>query len=528
VKPLVSCAEAGKLDAATAKAASIPPLVLMEDASLLLWQRLEAIARSRAAGSSGLLLALAGGGNNGGDALALLRHARFSGLKRLAAILVKEGGELSSLYEASLKSLGIPVLRWNEDRSSCEGLLAEASLLVDGISGTGLSRELRENASLLVAAANAAAEKFHVAIAAIDLPSGLSDSYEEEWPLIKADWTLSVEPRKACLYFPGSRESCGEILPVEGVFPTDADIGVEARLLEAEDLPGLAAQPRSSAHKGSRGRVAVFAGSRGASGAPVLASRSCLAAGAGLVSLYASSELYPIVAPMLEAVMVKPEPQDFSRFDEKSCDAFLVGPGWGRGELRKTELAALLGLGIPAVLDADAIYLFRELCESGFRATAPLILTPHPGEFAALTGESVAKVLASPPSFLRRAAEYFGATIALKSHITWIVSVKGELAVWEGRESGLGTAGSGDVLAGTTAALLARSLARGKAAGASACNAEDAAFSAARAAVIAHGLAGRRARASRGWFEAGSLTEEIAKILGAPQGIFLDPRAPII
>jgi len=145
--------------------------------------------------------------------------------------------------------------------------------------------------------------------------------------------------------------------------PFGAEVAADALLLEPGDLRSFAPLPPDSAYKGSRGKVAVFAGSKGASGAAVLASRSCLAAGAGIVSLFASEELYPIAASMLDAVMVKAEPEDLRRFDASRFDAILVGPGWGRGDRRMGELAALLELGLPMVIDADAM-LFGDFPEA--------------------------------------------------------------------------------------------------------------------------------------------------------------------
>jgi NAD(P)H-hydrate epimerase len=488
----------------------------MEDASLLLWQAIEAKARERGAGDASYLLAICGSGNNGGDALALLRHARFSGLKRIAAILAKEPTGLAAMQVASLKALGVEILSWPDDRAACAGRLAQASLVIDGLSGTGLSGPLREPQLSLLAAA-AAVRASGAAIASIDLPSGLSDSYEEGWPIALAEWTLSVEPRKACLYYPAARESCGEIIPIEGVFPSDAELFPNALLLEAEDLRDLAPLPPDSSYKGTRGRVAVFAGSIGSSGAAVLSSRSCLAAGAGIVALFASKELFPVVAPMLDAVMVKYEPEDFRSIGgDARYDALLIGSGWGREGNRSSELRSLLETGLPAVLDADAIYLYRDLVASGFRPTSPLILTPHPGEFAALTGAKAHSALASPPATLAKAAKALNAVIILKSHVTWIASPGGEIAVWDGNESGLGTAGSGDVLAGLTAGLLARSAAAIRAAGvpSDAAPRFEAAYAAARAAVIAHGLAGCRARKEKGWFESSAIIDEAAKVMG--------------
>jgi yjeF C-terminal region, hydroxyethylthiazole kinase-related len=498
MRALVSCAEARRLDAATQSVASLQPLLLMEDAAIGIWRKLEPLAEAcGGAGREKTLLALCGPGNNGGDALAALRLARFAGLTKLAAVCVRAPGELAAIHAASLRKLGIPLVDWNDEPDACRALVDGASLILDGLSGTGLSGALRESSASLIDLANAATLRSGFRIASIDLPSGLSDSYAAGWPLIHATWTLSIEPRKACLYYPAIREASGEIIPVEGVFPADSSIAASASLLEEEDLRRLAPLPPRSAYKGTRGRVAVFAGSIGASGAAALSSRACLAAGAGIVSLFASPELYPIVAPMLEAVMVKPEagrPADLA----SNYDALLVGPGWGRGESRAAMLAEILESGIPAVLDADAIALYRGLRDSGLKRRGPLVLTPHPGEFFALTGIESGRSLANPPACLLEAAASLDATIVLKSQVSWIASPSGELAVWDGNEAGLGTAGSGDVLAGLCAGLLARAPA----------------FDAARAAVIAHGLAGRAARAERGWFEAPALIEVSARILG--------------
>jgi ADP-dependent NAD(P)H-hydrate dehydratase / NAD(P)H-hydrate epimerase len=519
VIPLLSCGRASRLDAATREGAAVPSIVLMEDAALRMWDALAPIAeRERAAAVAAsaspgrdLLVAVCGSGSNAGDSLAMLRLARFSGLTALAAILAKdELVEASAAFASSLRALGVPLLSWARQEGECRRALAASYLVLDGISGTGLKGALREPLASLLAAALESGSP----IASIDLPSGLSDS-GVEGVAARASWTLSIEPRKACLYYPAAREACGSIVPVLGPFPADAALEADAWLLEEGDLPVLAPLPPASAYKGSRGRVAVFAGSVGASGAACLASRACLAAGAGVAALFASKELLPIVAPTLEAVMVKPEPESFGAFDAGSWDAILVGPGWGLSRERRAELASLLERGRPTVIDADALRLLKELLDSGFSASGPLILTPHPGEFAALTGIPAADVLRAPVEPLKRMAAELGAVVVLKSHVTWISAPSGEPAVWDGRESGLGTAGSGDVLAGLAAGLLARRAAAASSATAAAAGSPVDAFSAARAAVVAHGLAGRRSRERLGWFEAGALIEDAARVLGA-------------
>jgi hydroxyethylthiazole kinase-like uncharacterized protein yjeF len=505
LKPLISCEEAAALDERTRREAAIPALVLMEDAALKLWLRLGPIAERLGAGRVSDLVGLCGSGNNAGDCLALLRQARFSGDLRLVAILARDDlGELGALHLGSLEALGVPVLRWSADPEACRAKIAGAGLLVDGIAGTGLLGAMRGPAAELAMAANASGRP----IASIDLPSGLRDGCLEDDPMVEATWTLSLEPAKAPLYYPSKRLACGEILAIDGVFPRDFVPPAAVELLEAGDLSDLVPRVPVDAYKGRRGRLAVFAGSVGASGAAVLAARASLAAGAGLSTVFAHADVLPILATFLEAVMVKPEPLVPGAIDPDGWDAFLAGPGWGRSAGNRLALARLLSTGIPAVLDADAIHLFKELLAEGFRPKGTIVLTPHPGEFASLRGISAEAALANPRHTLNDAAAETGTIIVLKSHVTWIASPGGRLAAWEGLESGLGTAGSGDVLAGTLAGLLA------SAASLEAMTAEEEAFSAARAAVIAHGIAGKRCREALGWFEAGDLRVEVARLLG--------------
>lgn len=521
MKPLARCDQARRLDELTRERASTPGLLLMEDASMRMYDALFSNAGMdlEAAGRRGArIVGLCGSGSNAGDALAILRLARFDGFSDLTAIFAKdEMREDSTVFAASLRALGVPLLSWKAQGDECRAALACADLILDGISGTGLKGALREDAAVLVEVANASAARR----VAVDLPSGLCDE-GAVGPALRAHTTLAIEPLKACMYYPSTRELCGRIVPVRGPFPSDIDVDAEAWLLEAEDLARLAPQSPPCAHKGQRGKVAVFAGSVGTSGAALLASRAVLAAGAGLSALFASKELLPLVAPALDSVMAKPEPEDFSRFDADSWDAVLVGPGWGLDPERAVHLESLLRSGRPMVVDADGLRLLasraastsaHEAKTAPSRPAGPRILTPHPGEFAALSGVSVQDALRAPPVPLRKAARDFGAVIILKSHVTWIASPSGELAVWEGMESALGTAGSGDVLAGLAAGLLARASAKARAEGRQATHAE--AFAAARAAVIAHGSAGKAARAAYGWFEAGALIGEAAKVLGA-------------
>lgn len=544
--PLATAAEAAGLDASSSSLLALPPLILMENAAVRLWAALAALLkaeRPQAGGGAGeprSIVALVGSGNNGGDALAMLRQAWFEGRRDLAVVLVsRRTGELASLHLGIVKALGIPVLCHEEEAEKAAAFLASASLFIDGIAGTGLRGPLGGAAAALVATAREAARAGAIPVAAVDLPSGLGDEAEPDWPVLPATWTLSVEPRKACLYHPALRSISGRIIPVSGVFPAEparvtdsasspsqprAFFQGPGRLLDEADLPSFAPAPTQEAHKGQRGRLALFAGSAGMAGAAALSARGAYAASAGLVILYADPDLFPSLSAGagIEAfgpAIVRPLPEAGQGLGALGCNAALLGPGWGRSEAKRRALGTVLGSGLPTVLDADALRLFAEALASGLKPRGPLILTPHPGEFEALSGHSPGLVLARPRDYLLPLAEKLGAVVILKSHLTWMASPDGRYAVFEGLEPSLAVAGSGDVLAGLAAGLLAGLVSRqGK--GASGAAAQELAFVAAQGAVLAHGVAGRRARKKGGWYETSALVAEAARCLD-PNAAFL-------
>jgi NAD(P)H-hydrate epimerase len=202
------------------------------------------------------------------------------------------------------------------------------------------------------------------------------------------------------------------------------------------------------AHKYQRGVVEIRAGAVGTTGAAALAARGAQAAGAGLVRLVVDREIYPLLAVNADGVMVFPS--DAAAAEDKTPDAVLLGPGWGKGAERLAPLERALALeesGVPLVLDADALALVRDKTFHGSAA-----LTPHLGEFAALTGcaEAEASGLVAGEAAKR------GAVIVLKSHNTFVAAPDGRLAFVEGNLPGLASGGSGDLLAGFCAAIAGR------------------------------------------------------------------------
>jgi NAD(P)H-hydrate epimerase len=341
----------------------------------------------------------------------------------------------------------------------------------------------------------------HPFILAIDVPSGASDDWEEGMPLIRADATAAIEPRKAMLYTPAIRPFAGTLVPVEEIFPAPLLDSIEGpELLDWEQVHPRLGKIKKDAYKQKRGMVKIRGGSPGFPGAPGIAARGAQAAGAGLVRLIVDDELYPILAARAGGIMV--EPASLNE-DSPWGDALLLGPGWGTGADRTALLQRAWereAAGLPLVLDADAISPSRDRVFHG-RA----ILTPHPGECAAFTGLPKEKILARPLPILTRLAREKQAVFLFKSHVLFIAAPDGRVGVIDGMNPVLAAGGSGDLLAGICAALAARMVQAGR-------------FDGYTCAVTAAALlteAGRQAQAAREFSDPMELADRVARIAGA-------------
>jgi NAD(P)H-hydrate epimerase len=282
-------------------------------------------------------------------------------------------------------------------------------------------------------------------------------------PIVEADLTLAIEPRKFCLYNPAARPYAGTVLPVNGIFPAE----IVARYSEAEFLdwqsssqkiPGVKAQ----AYKHERGIVEIRAGSTGSAGAAFIAGRGAQAAGAGLVRLVADDEIYPILASRAAGIMVAPlsaEGEDFS--GKWKPDAILLGPGWGGAENRSRVIEKALlqeKAGVPLILDADALGFTRNVTFNG-----NAILTPHPGELSKFADIDKEELLSRPLPILAKLSRECNGVILFKSHVMIIASPDGRMGIVDGMAAGLAAGGSGDLLAGFCAAIAARVIREGTA-----------------------------------------------------------------
>jgi hydroxyethylthiazole kinase-like uncharacterized protein yjeF len=448
---LLTNEEMGRADALACEG-GVASLELMENAGRAVAEA--ALAMTAAAGP---VLVLCGSGNNGGDGFVAARLlAERSRTVRVA---------LLGSREALKGDAALMAQRWPGVIDPIEtvdaGVIGAATLVVDALFGAGLKRALAGTAAAVVEAVNAAARP----VLAVDVPSGLDGSTgAPTGPIVRAARTVTFFRRKpGHLLLPG-RVLCGDVIV--------ADIGIPAGVLDriaprtwanAPDLwRGHVPAPRLDGHKYARGHAVVVSGPAEGTGAARLGARGALRMGAGLVTIASPPDALATNAAHLTAIMLKPfsGAQELARlFEDRRRNVVLVGPGCGMGEATRNLVAAVLGAGPAAVLDADALTSFAGAPQTlagaiSAEPTRAVVLTPHEGEFARLFGELPGSKL----DRARAAAKRSGATVVLKGPDTVIAGADGRAAINENGPPWLATAGSGDVLAGFVTGLLAQSM----------------------------------------------------------------------
>ncbi len=368
---------------------------------------------------------------------------------------------------------------------------------MDALFGTGLDRPLTGLFADAVRAVNGSG----VPCLAVDVPSGLdADTGAELGVAIQARATATFAHQKLGLLTPNGARRAGRVHVVDIGVPGAlvAHVGSTGQLLQAEDL-SLWTVPRSPGeHKNGAGHVAVVGGSPGKIGAPQLAARGAMRAGAGLATIATWPEAArAIESHTLEVMTARLEPDRIAA----SLDALLtgkhavvLGPGFGLGEDARAAVEHVLAsYGGPIVVDADALTMFAGR-PTVLMAAKKAILTPHPGEAARLLGRSAAQIEADRFHAARELAAATGAVVVLKGAHTIVASPDGPLAISPVACSALATAGSGDVLGGIVAAQ--------------ACSLSP--FEAACAGVLLHALAGQSWAEAHGGADRGMLAPEIA------------------
>ena len=466
---VVTAAEMREMDRLTIQKYGVPSLTLMERAGEGVARAL--LERFGQAAKGGVLVA-AGKGNNGGDGLVVARHLKKKRIPCEVVLLARKEGlshDAAANLRAYLKAKGRLFEAGQDSLSLLRERLKGKRLLVDAILGTGLKEEVRGIYAEAIALMNASG----IPIVAVDLPSGLdTDTGRPLGGAIKAEMTVTLGfPKLGQVIHPGL-SYVGELVVADiGIHPKAAEeVRPRTELLEGENISWLVPSREPDTHKGTYGHLLVMAGSRGKTGAAILACRAAMRVGSGLVTLAAPRSLNDIFASSLVEVMTEPlkdnseeaiEPlgdHDWRRLLEKKS-ALLFGPGIGVGDSARSALRWLLKhLDLPWVIDADGLTILAGEVERLRNAKTPPVLTPHPGEMARLLGTDTAAVNRDRVGVARSFARDHRCYVVLKGARTVIATSDGRVFINPTGNPGMASGGMGDVLSGILAGFLTQGL----------------------------------------------------------------------
>ncbi len=471
---VVTASEMREIDRRAIEDYGMPSLDLMERAGG---------AAAHVIASAGLdagskVVVLCGKGNNGGDGFVAARYLQEGGASVTAWVL----GERDELTTDALRclisaeSVGVRIRSFHLGETDGEVVqdLEDAQVGVDAILGTGAFGSLRDPARRFAQFLN----ETEARVFSLDMPTGMNaDSGEVDPDCVQSTMTITFGFPKRGLYALPGRELCGDIAVVDLGYPEET-VDVNTGVLLWQEMADRMPFRDPAGHKGTFGRVVVLAGSRGMAGAACLAAEAALRSGAGLVKLLVPEILADLCAAKLTEVMVfglpdsgrgtfGPESVDAALPLLEEADAVLLGPGLSMSEPTVAFVEAILPrIEIPLVLDADglnAVAATNDGADAGDDDTARIdfssqlaILTPHPGELARLMGRSTSDLLADHVASAREAAERFGCEVIFKGAPSIVASADGLTDLCSLGNDGMATAGSGDVLAGLLAGLLAQ------------------------------------------------------------------------
>lgn len=495
MKYLVTAEEMQRYDANCIERIGIPAMVLMERAALSAFERVQIYCTDADRGARTALI-MAGIGNNGGDGLALARLLCEAGVRTEVWIVgntEKASGQWKKQREI-LKSYPVEM--------STKPAMGEYTVIIDALFGIGLSREITGEFREAVEVFN----RLSGYRIALDIPSGVNaDSGSILGCAVRADETVTFGfCKRGLILYPGC-EYAGKV--------TVAEIGISERSFFGEG-PGMFAYDEApkallpertrSGNKGTFGKVLLIAGSRNMAGAAILAAKSAYRIGAGMVKVITLKENRVILQETIpEALLGTAEDLNESLI---WADVVAIGPGLGKDDEAFGCLKRVIdGCDKPLLIDADGLNLLAEHQECMERlaereqAGRELVLTPHIGELSRLTGETVTRLKENPVEYgCRLAAKLHGVVVA-KDARTFVCGGGVPVCVNISGNSGMATAGSGDVLAGVIAGLMAQG---------------QSSLEAARSGVYIHGLAGDAVSARLGEHAcmAGDIVDELGHL----------------
>lgn len=476
----------------------LPWNVLMENAGLSVAQHIQAWLGTVVQHQ---FLILIGPGNNGGDGLVAARHLHDWGARVHVYICTERNADDQNY--TIVRKRGIPCVTVADDPRlmTLDSLLPSTHVVVDAIFGTGKVRPLAGTVKDVLDRVRQAKRARHdLRVVAVDLPSGVDAASGAADPAcLPADLTVTLGYPKTGLYGFPARDLLGQLV-VGGIgLPEEFAQNIATELITDTYVKSTLPRRPRNAHKGTFGRVLVCAGSLNYVGAAYLACEGAVRVGAGLVTLAVARSLQPILASKLTEVTYAPLPESEPGYVDSAAhevlhetltdyNVLLMGCGLSQHPgvtdfVRRSLLDMPPSLSPPLVLDADALNSLAGAPDWWQRLRQDAILTPHPGEMARLTARSTDEIGQRRVAMARQTAAQWQKTVVLKGAHTVVASPNGYVMVSPVASAGLASAGTGDVLAGAIAGLLAQGLLP---------------FDAATCGVYLHGRAGELVEAELG------------------------------
>jgi NAD(P)H-hydrate epimerase len=444
------------------------------------------------------IFGLVGAGNNGGDTLVALSHLAADGW-RVRAYLVKRKNDA---LVKRLKDVGGEITSMDDDENfaSLTGFLQTASILLDGVFGTGIKLPLKEDVANVLAHALTILEEADEPpfVVAVDCPSGMDcDTGEAADECIPADLTVTMAAIKQGLLKLPAYELVGDLQVVDIGLPDDLESWASLRteVAEEEMVAALLPERPLDSHKGTFGTALIVAGSVNYTGAALLSGQAACRVGAGLVTLAVPSPLHAALSGQFpeatwillphEVGVISANAAEVLVKNLERATAMLVGPGFGMENTTKEFIENLLAgksmpkkaggrIGFvhaegeakespslnlpPLVFDADGLKLLASIKDWHKLLPAPAVLTPHPGEMSVLTGLSTEEIQQDRFGIASRFAKEWNHVVVLKGAFTLIASPDGRMTVIPVASPALAHAGTGDVLAGLIVGLRAQGL----------------------------------------------------------------------
>jgi NAD(P)H-hydrate epimerase len=480
---IVTAAEMREIDRVTSERFGVPSLRLMENAGTAVADFiLENYPDCKR------VCVICGKGNNGGDGFVAARKLHEAG-REVAVLLLADPAELHGDAGEMFKRLGLApeVAKNHEEFAAATSRLGDAELLIDAILGTGF----RPPVSGLYAGAIAAMNATDLPLVAVDIPSGADADVmgSQVGAVARADAIVTFSAPRPAHVFGDLTDGPIVVAPIGS--PDEAITStLQLNLITAQEITSLLGPRPRDANKGSFGHVLVIGGSLGKAGAAAMAGMAVLRTGAGLSTVATPKSVLATVAGFHPEIMTEPCEEteagtislralEYAHIDNlvKGKTVLAIGPGISRHtETSEFVRTVVEKYPTPIVLDADGLNAFDGAADKLNGKGRALVITPHPGEMARLTGRSIPEVQRDRIGIARAFAREHEVIVVLKGHRTLIAQPDGEVWVNTTGNPGMATGGTGDVLTGMVAGMMAQN--------------PQHVMDAVRAAVHLHGLAG--------------------------------------